>query len=226
MKKIKKQFAFFCMLALMTFIIVNKTMAQNNATLKDQDGNSYKTIKIGNQTWMAENLKTTKYNDGALVPMVSEKNVWNLLSTPGFCWYNNDSINKKYYGALYNGYAVNTDKLCPSGWHISTVAEWATLIDHLGGKSVAGGKLKESGTTFWKRPNTGATNESGFAALPGGTRFNNGLFFTIKTDGYWWTSSKVNLLNGWYWSINYSSVIMSINYSDLTNGFSVRCVMD
>jgi uncharacterized protein (TIGR02145 family) len=226
MAKMKKQIVFFCILILMTVIIVNKAIAQNNVPLKDQEGNSYKTIKIGNQIWMAENLKTTKYNDGASIPLVTDKSAWNLLSTPGFCWYNNDSINKNSFGALYNGYAVNTDKLCPPGWHVSTVAEWATLVDFLGGKNVAGAKLKESGTTLWKSPNSGATNESKFTALPGGTRYNNGLFFTIKTDGYWWTSSKVNSLNGWYWSMNYSSIVMSVNYGDLTNGFSVRCVMN
>lgn len=222
----KKITAIFCIFTLSTIIIAEKVMAQNSVTVKDQDGNVYKTIKIGNQTWMAENLKTTKLNDGTTIPVVADKSAWNLLSTPSLCWYNNDSINKNTYGALYNGYAVNTDKLCPAGWHVSTVAEWATLVDYLGGKNAAGGKLKEAGTTSWKSPNTGATNESKFTALPGGTRYNNGLFFTIKTDGYWWTSSKVNALNGWYWSMNCASVVMSINYGDLTNGFSVRCVMN
>lgn len=222
----KKQAIIFISLAFLSVIIADHVTGQSILTIKDQDGNSYKIVKIGNQTWMSENLKTTKYNDGVPIPLVTEKNKWSLLSTPAYCWYNNDSLNMNLYGALYNGFAVNIDKLCPAGWHVSTVAEWAALIDQSGGKSVAGGKLKASGTTTWKNPNTGATNESGFTALPRGTRYNNGLFFTIKTDGYWWTSSKVNSLNGWYWSINHQSVITSVNYGDLTNGFSVRCVMD
>jgi uncharacterized protein (TIGR02145 family) len=225
-EKMKKFIALVYLQTLLLFTIINVATAQNGSTVKDLDGNNYKTIKIGNQTWMAENLRSTKYNDGTVIPLVTDKPSWILLSTPAFCWYNNDTIYKNSYGALYNGYAINTDKLCPSGWHVSTEAEWETLIDFLGGKNIAGGKLKESGTTFWKEPNSGATNESGFTALPGGTRYKNGLFFSIKTNGYWWILSKAGSLNGWYWSMNNSTVGLSKNYYDLTNGSSVRCVRD
>ena len=140
-------------------------------SIKDIDGNKYKTVTIGTQVWMAENLKTTKFNDGTPIPMVKENDAWANLTTPAFSWYNNDSIdNKRNYGALYNWYTVSTNKLCPVGWHVPTEAEWATITAYLGEVGLAGGKLKDAGTVHWRTPNTGATNESGFTALPGGYR--------------------------------------------------------
>ena len=206
--------------------ITIRTAAQNSTTVKDQEGNIYRVVKIGNQTWMAENLKATKFNDATPIPLVSDKNAWNGSMAPAFCWYENDTVYKNKYGALYNGYAVNSNKLCPTGWHVSTDGEWQTMTDFLGGKNIAGGKLKESGTNSWKDPDPGATNESGFSALPGGTRFSNGLFFTIKTAGYWWTFSGASTLNGWYWNIISSKSSVNRVFNDSTNGFSVRCVKD
>lgn len=226
MGKIKKYVAFFCVFILIIASIGKTATAQNIGTVNDLDGNNYKTIRIGSQTWMLENLRTTKYNDGTAIPLVSDKSAWIILSTPAYCWYNNDSTYKNLYGVLYNGYAVNTNKLCPNGWHISTDAEWTTLIEILGGENVAGGKLKELGTTHWREPNSYATNESGFTALPGGTRYTNGLFFTIKTIGYWWTFTGSNVLNGRYRSMSSTNGAVSRNYIDSTNGFSVRCVKD
>jgi uncharacterized protein (TIGR02145 family) len=226
MKKLKSHLELFCIYLLMVFTIVNTATAQNSGVVQDQDGNNYKTIKIGNQVWMAENLRTTKYNDGTPIPLVLDKNAWIILSTPAYCWYNNDTIYKNLVGALYNGYAVNTEKLCPKGWHISTDSEWSVLIDHLGGETVAGGKLKESGTKNWSEPNTGATNETNFNSLPGGTRYSNGLYFSMKNAGSWWTLNKSNPLNGWYRSMNYTSKSVTRNYTDLTNGNSIRCVKD
>src|SRR5664279_5386678 len=128
-------------------------------TLQDIDGNVYKNVTIVKQILMAENLKTTKFNDGTSIPLVRENSAWKDMNSPSFCWYNNDATtNKNNYGALYNWYTVNTNKLCPSGWHVPSDAEWTTLRTYLGGDSVAGGKLKETGTTHWKSPNTGATN--------------------------------------------------------------------
>jgi uncharacterized protein (TIGR02145 family) len=226
MKKVKFLLKLFCINLLMVFTIVNIATAQSSGVVQDQEGNNYKTITIGKQVWMAENLRTTKYNDGTSIPQVSDKNAWIVLSTPAYCWYNNDTIFKNKYGALYNGYAVNTEKLCPRGWHISTDSEWSVLVDLSGGETAAGGKLKESGTKNWSEPNTGATNETGFSSIPGGTRFSNGLFFSMKNTGSWWTPNKSNALNGWYWSLNYSSKTVTRNFTDLTNGNSVRCVKD
>jgi uncharacterized protein (TIGR02145 family) len=139
--------------------------------VSDVDGNTYKVVIIGTQVWMAENLKTTKYSDGTPIPLVTDNTAWSNLTTPGYCWYNNDSATiAQTYGALYNWYTVNTGNLCPAGWHVPTDAEWTILITYLGGEDVAGGKLKEAGTAHWSSPNTGATNETGFTALPGGFR--------------------------------------------------------
>jgi uncharacterized protein (TIGR02145 family) len=160
---------------IMFLSISSKSIAQvSSETAKDVDGNVYNTVTIGAQVWMAENLRTTKYNDGTSIPLVTDSTKWSDLSTPAHCWYNNDKASyKATYGALYNWYTVATDNLCPTGWHVPTTAEWQILKDYLG-SSVDGGKLKESGTTHWKSPNKGATNESGFTALPGGLPYLQG----------------------------------------------------
>lgn len=199
-------------------------------TMTDQDGNVYKTVTIGTQTWMAENLRTTKYNDGTAIPLVTDRTAWANLSTGAFCNYNNtvntDTIDT--FGRLYNWYAVQTRKLAPSGWHVPTDAEWTQLTDYLGGESVAGGKLKETGTTHWISPNIGAFNETGFTALPGGIRSTNGYFNHIGNEGYWWTaSSKVsNWKYAWLRKMEYefSDVSRAVIYKEW--GFSVRCVKD
>ena len=166
---------------------------QADLGLTDIDGNAYKAIKIGNQVWMYENLKTTKLNDGTAIPLVTTSAAWGNLTTPGYCWYNNDEAsNKNVYGALYNWYTINTGKLCPAGWHVPTVAEWTTLTTFLGGESVAGGKLKETGIAHWKSPNTGASNETGFTALPGGFRDFDGVFAQIYNSGCWWSATEYN----------------------------------
>lgn len=134
----------------------------------DTDGNIYHTVVIGNQVWIVENLKTTRYNDGTSIPLVTGNTEWINLTTPGYCWYDNDITNKETYGALYNWYAVQTNKICPAGWHVPSDSEWTALTDFLGGESTAGGKLKEAGTMHWDSPNTGATDESGLTLLPGG----------------------------------------------------------
>jgi uncharacterized protein (TIGR02145 family) len=195
-------------------------------TFSDIDGNVYKTIKIGTQTWMAENLKTTKYNDGTDIPLVEDAGGWAALSTPGYCWYNNDATaNKATYGALYNWYTVNTGKLCPTGWHVPSDAEWAVLINYLGGKAVSGSKLKEIGLTHWLDQNPSATNETGFTALPGGYRQNNGSFVTNGFSAYWWSSTEITTsLAACWWIDTYSKV--EAYGDDMPRGFSVRCIKD
>jgi len=194
-------------------------------TVKDIDGNVYKTVTIGTKVWMAENLKTTKYNDGTAIPLVADDKAWEALTTPAYCWYNNDATaNKKTYGALYNWYTVNTKKLCPTGWHVPTDAEWTTLTTYLGGESVAGGKLKETGITHWTTPNTGATNETGFTALPGGSR--NGAYYFIGYYGSWWSATEYDAIIAWYrYLYYYKSTVTRDNYAKQV-GFSVRCLRD
>jgi uncharacterized protein (TIGR02145 family) len=192
----------------------------------DIDGNAYHSITIGTQTWMVENLKTTKYNDGTAIPVVTDNDAWASLTTPGYCWYNNDSVTyKDTYGALYNWYTVNTGKLAPKGWHVATDDEWATLTTYVGGESVAGGKLKEAGTTHWSSPNTGATNEIGFSALPGGYR-GNGIFTKVGSYGGWWSLNAIDPTNPYFRGMSYNIAYVGRSYFNMNYGFSVRCVRD
>jgi len=200
----------------------------NNITsVKDADGNTYHTVTIGTQVWMVENLKTTKYNDGTSIPLVTDNTAWSALTTPAYTWYNNDmSSNKATYGALYNWYVINTGKLAPTGWHVASDAEWNTLITYLGGASVAGGKLKEAGTAHWSSPNTGGDNSSGFTALPGGSRYTNGLFYIMWTYGFWWSSTESSSTEALHQYISNSSSTITDKAGTMSMGFSVRCVKD
>jgi uncharacterized protein (TIGR02145 family) len=195
-------------------------------TVRDIDGNVYKTVTIGTQTWMAENLKTTKLSDGTQIPLVSVYDEWQALTTPGYCWYDNNVTSKNSYGALYNWYAVNSGKLCPTGWHAPTDSEWTTLTNSYGVEEIAGGKLKEKGTSHWQDPNEGATNEGGFTALPGGNRGFNGAFGDQGDFGYWWSSTGSNTTEAFYRTIGYrESSIQRAGFGRKNSGSSVRCVM-
>ena len=202
-------------------IIFNPNLTYGS--LSDIDGNIYKTIQIGNQTWMAENLKTTRFNDGTAIPLVKDVVAWTELSTPGYCWYTNDSVS---YGAMYNWFTINTGNLCPAGWHVPSDVEWTTLTTYLGGDTIAGNKLKEIGTIHWQSPNTGSTNESGFSALPGGYRGNDGSFTGIRKDGYLWTSSESSLIDAFYRVLFYDSGNSVSGNSDKKDGLNVRCLKD
>ena len=208
--------------------IMSFTTKEFETTVTDADGNVYQTIAIGNQVWMAENLKTTKYNDGTPIPLVTNGTDWSNLTTPGFCWYlNKPDVYKETYGALYNWYTVNTGKLSPTGWHIPTEAEWATLTDYLGGDDFAGGKLKEAGTTHWVSPNTGATNESGFTGLPGGFRRGSDTnFMDINGYTYLWSTTKLDAYEAWSRRLDYDDTHFRKYSYDKRDGFSVRCVKD
>ena len=159
-------------------------------TVTDADGNVYQTVQIGTQTWTTENLKTTKYNDGTSIPFVSNQAGWTNLQTPAYTWYAFDANNKTTSGALYNWYVVNTGKIAPAGWHVPTEAEWQTLVAYLGGTSIAGSKLKEAGNVHWALPNSDATNESGFTALPSGLVDNLGNFANLTSSVLFWMSTE------------------------------------
>ena len=197
--------------------------------ITDEEGNFYDTINIGAQTWMKENLKTTKYKDGLPIPMVTDDWEWQNLTTPGYCWYNNNLNNKAAYGALYNWYALDSTSngfknLCPTGWHVPSDEDWAVLITYLGGSTVAVGKLKEAGTTHWQSPNAGATNESGFTALPGGCRDYDGSFYVFGSFGYWWSSTEFVKGGAWSWFVGYDGS-GAYSYGRFEkDGFSVRCI--
>ena len=205
--------------------------------VKDIDNNRYDIVTIGSQTWMAENLRVTRYNDGTAIPQVTAIEDWSNLSTPAYTYYDNVS---SYYGALYNYYAVadtNSLNVCPIGWHVPTDSEWDTLVTYLGGELVAGGKMKETGIGFWDTPNTGATNESGFAGLPGGYLFIDTLtpansgFTNIGMVGNWWSSTKDedHPTFAWLRAIFNSAENVDRNHYGILDkrcGFSVRCVRD
>lgn len=201
-------------------------------TVKDIDGNIYKTVTIGKQVWMKENLKTTKYNDGTSIPLVTDDKEWGALTTPAYCWYRNDAkANKDTYGALYNWFTISTNKLCPKGWHVPTDEEWTTLTTFLGGEGVAGGKLKDKGTTHWESPNVGATNESGFTARSSGDRNYTGVFdltgsnaIYFRSNCYWWSSTELQAGNAYYRRLynSFSEVYRSPSVKQY--GYSVRCL--
>ena len=190
----------------------------------DIEGNIYKTVTIGTQVWMAENLKTTTLNDGNPIPLVADITAWINLTTPGYCWYDNNEANKNTYGALYNWYAVNTGELCPAGWHVSSDMEWTTLIDYFGGETGVSNKLREVGIEHWGVNNVGATNISGFTALPGGGRKAIGYFSEIGKTARFWTSTNFDASNALYRMIDLINVIA--HNLEKTTGFSVRCIKD
>ncbi|MDP3180784.1 MAG: fibrobacter succinogenes major paralogous domain-containing protein, partial [Bacteroidota bacterium] len=195
-------------------------------TVQDIDGNVYHTVTIGTQVWMVENLKTTKYNDGSTIPNVIENTNWYSRTTDAYCWYNNEISNKDTYGALYNWYSVGTYKLAPKGWHVPTEEEWIVLINYLGGLTIAGGKLKETGIAHWKSPNAEAVNEYGFTALPGGKRFSYGTFSDFGKNCYWWTSIQTSMDGSNFRGIGFDSGGIVYGGSKLNDGFSVRCIRD
>lgn len=187
---------------------------------------AYKTVTIGTQTWMAENLRTAKYNDGTKIPLVTDNTAWLNLATPGFCWYNNDSTTfKNLDGALYNWYTVNTGKLCPVGWHVPTDAEWSTLTTYLGGESIAGAKLKEAGTSYWSSPHPGVTNETGFTALLAGWRYFDGDYVRAF-NSFWWSSTESSATEAWERGMYAGWKSVGRVKGDKRNGISVRCVRD
>jgi uncharacterized protein (TIGR02145 family) len=204
-------------------IIFNPNLIYDSVS--DYSGNTYKTIQIGTQTWMAENLKTVQLNDGTDIRFVTDGSVWQSLSVPAYCWYNNEkSIYKPIYGALYNWHTVNTAKLCPEGWHVPTDGEWTTLISFLGGEFSACIKLSETGTAHWQT-NTGATNESGFTALPGGSQTSSGIFYYIGVEGRWWSSTTNDAESAFDREIiHINSGSINKYLSNKVFGYSIRCV--
>jgi len=245
-------------LLLLTFcyLLTANTFAQFNPKLtygevKDVEGNTYKTIQIGTQTWMAENLRTTKFNDSSLIPLVTDyaqwaKNDMDNLTLPMMCWYNNDKATStaNKFGALYNWFAINPStngnkNVCPTGWHVPTDEEWNALIANLDPSydpmaegiqsSTAGGKMKSTGTQYWLTPNTGAINSSGWSGLPGSHRFSNGEFKIVFSHfGRWWSSAGSEYDHGRAWGryLFYGSGDVDRAAFLTDQGLSVRCLRD
>jgi uncharacterized protein (TIGR02145 family) len=195
----------------------------------DIDGNVYRTVRIGSQVWMAENLRVTHYANGDAIPNVTNGAAWAGLTNGAYCDYDNDVNNAATYGRLYNFYTVDIHfhYIAPNGWHVPDDDEWQELVDYLGGGSVAGGKLKEAGTTHWFSPNTGATNESGFCALPGGFRQDGGgAFLSIGYYTAFWSSSWGGTVYAWVRDMDSESSEIYRGRLPWHKGLSVRCVRD
>ncbi|MDD5529702.1 MAG: fibrobacter succinogenes major paralogous domain-containing protein [bacterium] len=195
--------------------------------MTDKGGNTYKTIKIDKQEWMAENLNVSCYRNGDSIPQVQDAEKWKNLTTGAWCYYKNNAEHEKTYGKLYNWYAVNDPRgLAPEGWHIPSDSGWAILADCLGGKDIAGGKLKESDTTHWTSPNVGATNETGFSALPGSARSPDGSFGCMGHSGGWWSTTEFDTTSAWCHPMSYHDTSVHRNSYDKRCALSIRCVRD
>lgn len=203
----------------------------------DQDGNTYATIMIGEQEWMAENLRTTTYCNGDTIPNVVDANEWVSLTTGAWSHYENDVQHGDIYGNLYNHFAVSDNRnICPCDWHVPTYAEWMELVSTLGGLYVAGAKMKSTGTKqestgLWNSPNLGATNESGFSAIPSGSRiYAIGSFHNLENSGIWWSTTEYtdNPLDLVFWYFSLTHVNGQVYKSDNVQqtGKAVRCIRD
>ena len=229
---------------------INFGLTLPKSTVTDIDGNVYQTVKIGNQWWMAENLKVTRYCNGDIIkignqwwkadnlkvthylsddtiPNVTDPSIWANLTIGAYCNYNNDDSNADIYGSLYNWNMVNDCRsIAPVGWHVPTNEEWQILVDYCGGDNIAGGKLKETGTIHWKNANTNATNKSCFSALPGGYRDKNGNFCNMSKNAYFWSSTEHDSSFALYRQLKYDDSEVFRFYHNKQYGFSVRCVKD
>lgn len=195
-------------------------------SVTDVEGNVYPTIKIGQQEWMVENLKTATYNDGTSISNVTDNAAWANLSSAAFSWVGNDVANKDVYGALYNWYAVDSMKLCPIGWSIPSADNWSPLVSTEGGALAAGGRMKEVGTTLWQAPNTGATDESGFSARPAGARDLTGAFVYKGQYAFWWCSDEKLLslpATASFLHVSAADAAAQSGQAQLPTGHSVRC---
>jgi len=193
----------------------------------DIDGNSYSTVAIGNQIWMKENLKVSKYRNGESIATGLSNTTWAETTAGAYAVYNNDASINSTYGKLYNWHAIADPRnVCPTGWHVPNDAEWTTLTSLLGGESVAGGKMKSTGTQFWFSPNVGATNESNFTGLPGGYRYDSGTYGYNGGLGAWWSSTAQDSNNAWYRYLFYYYGAAYRFDSNKHYGYSVRCIKD
>jgi len=223
------------------FLSVIGLISVHAQTVTDIDGNVYNTVTLGTQLWMKENLKTTKFNDNTSIPPVTGPTEWAALSTPGYCWYNNDAGSyKATYGGLYNWFAVNTGKLCPTGWHMPTYDEWTVLINYLtnnaygyagSGPDIAKSMASKSGWTIYSGAGSvgndqASNNNSGFTAFPSGNRDVSGAFQEIGTGSYWWSSTEYTPANAYLQYLLYDSFYCNWARGDKLAGYAVRCIND
>jgi uncharacterized protein (TIGR02145 family) len=210
---------------------IGKPIGKIGGGVTDIDGNKYRTVIIGTQEWMAENLKVSTYNNGSKIPNIKLLKDWSNSNEGAWCYFKNDTINNLKYGKLYNWYTIGTinKNICPLGWHVPSDKEWSILLDLLGGDSIAGGKMKEVEILHWKSPNTKASNISLFTGLPGGGRDKNADFHDpIQECGGWWSSTDSTLYEGanysWARSMVFNEQKCFKNSIHKKDGVSIRCV--
>jgi len=213
------------------------------STVTDIDGNTYNVVTIGNQCWMKENLKVSKYRNGDAIPTNLTNTQWETTTSGAYAVHDNDPANNAIYGKLYNWYAAADSRgLCPTGWHVPADSEWNIVVKALDPQAdtsinsnlqsaIAGGLMKttgtlQAGTGLWEDPNTSATNSSGFTGLPGADRYDNGSFYPIGYVGLWWSSTQFSADSAWYRDLYYGNAIVGRNPYNKGTGFSVRCVRD
>ena len=226
------------MVIMTTFLLV--ACEKDDFRITDVDGNVYHGVKIGNQIWMTENLRTTTYADGSAIPIVEDNTAWSELEVDdkAYCWYDNSNSNEDVYGGLYTwAAAVNGGSgsasspssiqgICPDGWHLPSEAEWEEMVLFLDGYFEAGYYLKEQGTAHWLSINPGASNSSGFTALPGGIRSTIGTFNELNTNAHFWTATDFTESSAYKVSLVVGDGDVYISGGALKSGRSVRCVKD
>lgn len=223
--KILRLLFFFSALAL--FSACSDDDSNDLLTVKDIDGNVYKVVKIGNQYWMAENLKVTHYNDGSLISNVKSSIEWGNLTTGAWCDFENDVLYGETYGHLYNGYTVTNSKgLAPKGWHVPTDEDWAKLVEYLGSGDIAGARLKEKGYLHWIYPNSNATNDTGFNGIAGGSRRYSGEYDDLGEYANFYSSTEENSSNLYYRALYFNAPLVNRRGYDKNYGFSIRCIKD
>jgi len=230
MKNLRKS-TFLTYLVIFLQISCQNDILKCGTVISDIEGNTYNTVQIGEQCWMKSNLKVSKYRNRDNIPTGLSNSAWQATTSGAYAIYNNDPVNDGLYGKLYNHYAVTDSRgLCPKGWHVPSDAEWTTLENQLGGSDVAGGALKSTATQptpgGWNPPNTGATNSSGFTALPGGLRNGGGDFNGMANHGCWWSSSVSSESNAWDYYLYFNNSAIYRYFTNRSVGFSVRCCRD
>jgi uncharacterized protein (TIGR02145 family) len=221
------------------FYQANPSNACGISTVSDIDGNIYNVVSIGNQCWMKENLKTTKFNNNTPIANVTNNTTWQNLTTPGYCWYNDSVTYGNTYGALYNWYTVNAGNLCPIGWHVPSDAEWKTLemelgmsqsqADSIGFRGTNEGSKLAGMAALWAAGALKSNVEfgtSGFSALPGGTRFTDGVFGLLHSVARFWATTEYNATDAWLHQLCSDLAQSQRNFNSKTYGFNVRCIKD
>lgn len=189
----------------------------------------FPSITIGSQVWMTNNWNGTKFQNGDTIPQVTDTTEWSNLTTPAWCYFDNNPANGNIYGKLYNWYAVNDPRgIAPTGWKVPSYTDIDNLGTYLSGLSVAGGKMKQTGTSLWFTPNSGATNESGWTGLPGGDRGNGSsyLFNNLSLFGLFWTNTSIDSDNSNFYFLQYTTPDLTITIENKKNGYSLRLIQD